>query len=109
MDYESAKAAADIGITRSADHADAVHDGWVDDAVESLRIAIKLFPLGAEFTIEQVRLKIENLPKPPDLRSWGAVTRRAVKLGYVIRTNNFRTAVSSNNSPKPLYKHGGGE
>jgi hypothetical protein len=109
MDYESAKAAAEIGITRSADHADAVHDGWVDDAVESLRKAITLFPQGSDFTIEQARQKITTLPEPPDLRAWGAVTRRAVKLGYVIKTNNFRTAISSNNSPKPLYKHGGGE
>lgn len=106
MDYESAKAAAEIGIARSADHADAVHDGWVDDAVESLREAIASFPRGSDFTIEQVRQRIKNLPDPPDLRAWGAVTRRAVKLNYVVKTNNFRTATSSNNSPKPLYVHG---
>jgi len=107
MDYESAKIAANIGITRSAEHADAVHDGWVYDAVESLRAAIALFPRGADFTIEQVRQKITDLPDPPDLRAWGAVTRRATKLGYVVKTGKFRNATSSNNSPKPLYVHGG--
>jgi hypothetical protein len=106
LDYESAKTAAEVGITRSATHANAVHEGWVDDAVESLRMAIALFPRGSDFTIEQVRQKITNLPKPPDLRAWGSVTRRAVKLNYVIKSGNFRTAVSSNNSPKPLYVHG---
>lgn len=104
--FENAQVAAEVGITRSAAHADAVHDGWVDDAVESLRMAIALFPRGSDFTIEQVRQKITNLPKPPDLRAWGAVTRRAVKLNYVIKSGNFRTAISSNNSPKPLYVHG---
>lgn len=102
----AAKAAAEIGIARSAIHADAVHDGWVDEAVESLRTTVALFPRGSDFTIEQVRQNINNLPEPPDLRAWGAVTRRAVKLGYIARTGNFRTATSSNNSPKPLYVHG---
>jgi len=104
--FEDAQDAAEIGITRSADHADAVHVGWVEDAVESLRMAIALFPRGSDFTIEQVRQKITTLPNPPDLRAWGAVTRRAIKLNYVIRSGNFRTAISSNNSPKPLYVHG---
>ena len=106
MDYQSAKVAAEVGISRSANHADAVHGGWVDDAVESLRTAIALFPRGSDFTIEQIRQKITNLPEPPDLRAWGAVTRRATKLGYVVKTDKFRTAISSNNSPKPLYVHG---
>jgi hypothetical protein len=104
--YTDAQAAAEAGIAHAADHANHVAPGWIFDATESLRLAIIGFDCSKEFTIEQLREHCTNVPAPPDLRAWGAVTRRATKIGYIVKTGNFAIANSSNNSPKPLYRAG---
>ena len=105
VDHQRAQEAAVTGIKRSADHADRERSGWVEEAAEALGWASTQYP-GSEFTIEQLRQLTAELPAPPDLRSWGAATQRATKLGYIIKTRNFALAASSNNSPKPLYTQG---
>lgn len=107
IDYETAQDAAESGIQRAADHANHEYSGWVEEAAEALGWAATQFADGAEFTIEELRqLTTSHLPDPPDLRSWGAATRRATKLCYLVKTEGFALAASSNNSPKPLYIKG---
>lgn len=107
-----ALARADQGIERAASHAERVLPGWCDRAAEAVRQALLRTRLDDTFTIEQLRGAIATadllpLPDPPDARAWGHVTRRAVKLGYVERLpGQYRAAVSSNGSPKPLYRRG---
>lgn len=106
IDHATAQEAAEIGIKRAADHADREYSGWVEEAAEALGWAATQHPAGSEFTIEQLRRLTTELPDPPDLRSWGAATQRATRLGYITKTGNFAMAASSNNSPKPLYIQG---
>lgn len=104
MNHQEAARAAEVGIDRSAGHADRVHAGWVKEAAEALRVASAVQP--QPFTVEQLRAVCGFLPEPPDLRAWGAATRKATRLGYIVRTSQFAPAASSNNSPKPLYVRG---
>lgn len=106
LSHQEAQEAAETGIKRAADHAEREYNGWVEEAAEALAWAATQYPAGSEFTIEQLRQLTVGLPDPPDLRSWGAATQRATKLGYIVKTGNFALAVSSNNSPKPLYLKG---
>lgn len=77
---------------------------WEDEALYKLRLAAKKYR--GEFTIEQIRKNID-IEQPENLRRWGAVTNKAIKLGYITRTGRFAPAESSNRSPKPLYVFGG--
>lgn len=100
---------ADAGIASSAQHADEVHESWVAQAAEALGWAASQSVRGLKFTVEDLRghpTIVRMLPPPPDLRSWGAATRRATKLGYIVKTDEYALAASSNNSPKPLYRAG---
>lgn len=106
IDHAYAQHAATTGIHRAADHADRQFSGWVEEAAEALGWAATQFPDDGSFTVEQLRQLTAALPAPPDLRSWGAATQRATKLGYIVRTGGYAAAASSNNSPKPLYRRG---
>jgi len=106
MNHAAAQDAAELGIERAGEHADRCSSDWVEEAAEALGWAATQHRGGAGFTIEQLRQLCSALPEPPDLRAWGAATRRATRLGYVIKTDGFALAASSNNSPKPLYTQG---
>lgn len=89
-----------------ADKADKAAPGWTNRAVELLgRFARHQQGV---FTIEMARSVIEpELDAPHDLRAWGSVTRRAVTAGLIKRVSGSTApAVSSNGSPKPLYRRG---
>jgi hypothetical protein len=103
-----AKAAADLGIERSAARAEKCDPGWVDRAAEYIRADAAWAEEGALLTIEQLRGGASFfIGAPPDGRAWGAVTRRAIKLGYIEKVPGaFAPANSSNGSPKPLYRKG---
>ena len=106
IDHAAAQDAAENGIERSAAHANNEFACWVDEATEALGWAAQQFSKGSEFTIEQLRQLTVDLQAPPDLRAWGAATRAATRLGYIVKTEGFALAASSNNSPKPLYVAG---
>lgn len=99
----------DLGIERAADKAERNAPGWVDDAVDAIRLVFARFPT-VEMTVEVARTyAMQNYgfkaPEGVDLRAWGQVTRRAVKLGYIERVpDKFQAAASSNCSPKPVYR-----
>lgn len=107
-----AKASANVGIQRSAERAERTEPGWVDRAAEAVRDYVRLHVARSdepsEFTIERVREYMASVPPAPDGRAWGAVTRRALKLGYIVATDGYAPAASSNGSPKRLYRRGSG-
>ncbi len=105
------RARGDVGIERAAERANRSQPGWIDRAAEELRhiaAAASFYWDDGTFTIEQARAEIgERISAPPDGRAWGQVTRRAVKLDYIVRLpGKFRAAASSNGNPKPLYRKG---
>jgi hypothetical protein len=97
-----AEAAARDGMQRAKDHADRVHDGWSDEALS--KILAYAHQCRAPFLIEDARSFAyrSGLEPPPDGRAWGAVTRRAMLDGYLVRVG-YEKARSSNNSPKGLW------
>lgn len=90
----------------AADRADRAVDGWVDMAVERLRVFARNTKL--PFTIELARSVIgQEVPEPTDKRAWGQVTLTAKRLGYIVALRGqFFSAVSSHGSPKQLYGRG---
>lgn len=104
MDH--ALAAGERGMERAADNAERNAPGWTADALELVRKFARNQG-GALFTVEAMRWVIQvELPTPPDLRSWGSVTRLATKRGYIAKTKRTAPTVSSNGSDRPLYVRG---
>lgn len=96
--------AGEIGIASSHEHAETDEPGWTDRAVDALRAFART---AAEFTIEQARAcLIDRVGEPDELRAWGAVTQAAQRRGFIERTGAYRPAISSNGSPKPVYRAG---
>lgn len=96
-----------------AEKAERMDEGWSERALEWLRVyaATAQLPTGEleSFTIEQARAWIGEhaaLPEGVDARAWGAVTRRAVRLGYIEATGGYAPAARSHGSPKRLYRRG---
>lgn len=97
----------------AAEKAERMGEGWSERALEWLRVyaATAQLPTGEleSFTIEQARAWIGEhaaLPEGVDARAWGAVTRRAVRLGYIEATGGYAPAASSHGSPRRLYRRG---
>lgn len=86
--------------------ADRTAPGWSERALEALaRFARNQHTV---FTIEMARSVIAAEIDPPhDLRAWGAITSKAAAAGFIERVRGSTApAVSSNGSPKPLYRKG---
>ena len=103
--FASAALERDLGMLRSADHADRDTPGWTEQALEALRdFALRQ---SEPFTIEYARAQLEReLTRPPDLRAWGAVTLKAIRTGVLVRTGEFAPRASSHNSPTMTYRSG---
>jgi hypothetical protein len=66
---------------------EAAHLAWMDRA---LRIISRLRFELLEFTAEDLRGEIEARMEPPaNPHVWGALTNRAIKLGYVVPTGKY--------------------
>jgi hypothetical protein len=104
FDFTAARTRGDLGTERAAARAERTEPGWVDRAVEAVRDFAK-GPGPFAFTIEEARARFKA-PEGTDLRAWGQVTRRAVALGIIEWSGDFAPAVSSNGSPKRLYRKG---
>lgn len=94
--------AGELGIARAREHAERVHAGWTSEAAQGLREYALRF---ADFTIDEARAYIA-VEEPPELRAWGAATQMAVRRKWIERTGAYRSAGSSNGSPKPVYTRG---
>jgi hypothetical protein len=101
----SARKKAERGIASSAEHAG---KEWQDQAVTAARLFVRWNDkecAGTSFTMEEVRTWCSiRIDDPPDLRAWGAVTRRLKSEGIITPTGFYAKAASSNLSPKPLYR-----
>jgi hypothetical protein len=107
LDIGAARHRGEVGIARAVDRAERKHSGWVDLALEKFLAHVKTLPHDHEFIAEDIRLVIAgSLPQVPELRVWGAVTRRAIKRLYIIKTGRVAPACSSHGSDKPLYRRG---
>lgn len=106
LELRVAKARADVGIERAADATEAETPGWCEQACEALRAFATANP--RIWTIELARQAFEkSLPPCHDLRSWGRVVRMAAARGFIERVpGRYFPAVSSNGSPKPVWKKG---
>lgn len=100
----AAKKQAERGIKSSADHAG---KEWQDQAVAAARMFVRVNDRVLQnkpFTMEQLRLFCApKIDACPELRAWGAVTRRLKAEGIIQPTGGYAKAASSNLSPKPLY------
>ncbi len=92
------------GASGAAEHADAVENGWTEMAVDDLRRFARTAT--RPFTIEQARAHCLGIPQGCDARSWGVVTRIAMKRGFIRFAGYFFPAASSHGSPKPMYERG---
>ena len=101
-------AAGREGMQRAHEHAEADMPGWTELAIEAVRQCVQALPPGSEFIIENIRARLDGiLPEPDELRGWGTVTRRCIKLNIIERLEGRSApAITSNGSDKPLYRAG---
>jgi hypothetical protein len=94
----------DLGIERSGGKAERTAPGWQGRALAHLAEYIQT-QHGAEFLTEDfVRAAgARGLEAPPDARAYGSVMRAARLRGLIVKTG-YRLALSSNMSPKCLWK-----
>lgn len=103
LDFDAATMRAEKGIADSADHADAVEEGWTYQALAYLRNYLHRHT--EPFLIEDLRAwaEGEGLPAPVNAKAWGKVTRMAVAR-KLIEKCGAREALNSNRSLKHLWR-----
>ena len=103
IDFDAATLRAERGIQESADHADAIEEGW---CFQALAMLTAFAAEHAEpFLIEEVRqyAAAHNLPPPPSDKAWGRVARMALSRKRIEKAG-YAKAASSNGSPKNLWR-----
>lgn len=107
LTLDQARDRRDAGMARATERNERKNGGWGTLALAAVVEYIKGLPPKATFTMEDVRLGVEDkLAAPTDRRAWGSVTQTAIRSLYIEATGLFAPAVSSNASPKPLYRKG---
>lgn len=98
----SPRSAKERGIASSAEHAGSA---WCEKARTFVGWFFRAHPIGS-YTMEQVRTWAyqHGLERSPEDRSWGAVTRSAIRDAVMVRTGHYAAADSSNGAAKPLYQ-----
>lgn len=87
----------DRGIKKAVDHANTVHHEWSEKAYAYLVEFVRSRKPGEKFMTEDIRNDAGTLvPEPPSLRSWGAVTVKALKKGLIKHTGEFRKVKNKN-------------
>lgn len=104
---QQARTAADKGIASSAEHAENDWPGWQEEALHYLSWYCRLMSRRTcnQFHIEAFRqwAAAKGLKQPSELRSYGALTQRAIREKVIAPTGLYARAVSSNLSPKMIY------
>lgn len=97
------------GAARAAKAAEKKCIDWLAKAHRALLSEVQKHSHQDVFTIEQLRVGLAGVVEDPsDLRAWGAVTIKAIAERHIVKTGEYAPAASSNGSPKPLYRRGGG-
>lgn len=94
MTTQEARAARDAGIKQAAEHAEEVHTGWTDEALEAIRLyATCMRARNHTFTAEQMRNSIigQCVPVPPHKRAWGAAFKRAAAEGLIVKVGTAQS------------------
>lgn len=79
--------ARDAGMHEALNHAEAVHDGWAEEATNALRMYVAAHP-SKEFMAEDVRsyaYDVLAVPYPPHCRAWGSIIAKAARDGLIER------------------------
>lgn len=102
--FESNRRAKD-GMIRAAAHADSVNRNWSTMAYEYL-VNVFIKHHRGEFMCEQVRKQCEGVvPNPPELKSWGAIFRRAANEGRITKTGYRKVAnIKAHSTPASVWK-----
>lgn len=107
MDMTQARAGAETGMKRAAEHANSCVSGWTDDAYAYLTGWARGMRGGSgrnAFMAEDVRASAERFGfSPPDNRAWGPVFRRAVSAG-LIRKAGYAPSKTGHCRPMPLWE-----
>lgn len=76
---------AEQGMLHAEQHANIVHEGWSENALEWFVKYIKHFGRGHQFKTEDVRkyAELNGFDVPPSLRAWGAIVLKAAKAGLI--------------------------
>lgn len=98
-EHYQAQLRAEAGMTRAANKAERVQDGWNARALDAVRTFAESHPF---FLVEDVR-KTCHEPAQADGRAWGAIITEAKRRGWISH-GGFAAASSSNNSPKVLWR-----
>jgi hypothetical protein len=103
LDFKRSRTAAQAGIQKAIDHANAVNKDWQTKAFDFLTEYIKTNRI---FMVEDVRFASQSIiPSPPSQRAWGAVIRKAVKDG-LIEQNGYQKVknVNAHSTPAAVWK-----
>lgn len=105
IDFDAAVAARELGMQRSADHANEAESEWTGQAL-ALLVAFAL-QVRRPFLVEEARAyaQANGLPPPPDARAWGSVVRRAASKKRIEKVG-AAPAASSNCSLKVQWACG---
>lgn len=101
---DRASSRRDLGIERVAAKAERRVSGWQEAAVDRLRLYL-IAVQGREFLAEDfvAFATSRGLPAPHDARAYGSVMQAAARKRLVVKVG-YRLALSSNMSPKCLWK-----
>lgn len=91
-----------IAAQACADAAERRNPGWVEAAYTAFIFYARAYP-AKKFTTEDVRVNALSVPPAPDARAWGSIAQRLKREGKIVACG-FRGVVSSNGSPKVLWK-----
>lgn len=107
LDFTAALERRDQGIERSAARANRAESEWTGQALGMLTAYAS--QVGRPFLVEEARpwAEARGLPPPPDARSWGAVTRSAIRKNRIRDSGEMARSASSNNSKKTLWVYCG--
>lgn len=105
LTIEDAMARRDEGISRAADHAERMSEGWKRRARGYLLEFLATRSHSGLFLAEVVRAFAEErgMDAPPDGRAWGGVFQSAAREMLIVKVG-YAPAKSSNLSPKVLWK-----
>lgn len=101
-----ARLRAERGMAQAESSAEWSMPGWVEQAIEKLRMFARA--QGGVFSIEQAREALKDeVPPPIELRAWGRVTQLASARGFIEKVPRlYMPAASSNATLKPAWRRG---